>query len=193
MVKTKRVLGLSQIDEESALAVLFGNTKKKKRMVDLLTLARNCDYLVRKYGSRNEAAARLGLSSEMIREILIPLSLPTEIQDLIFRRKIDSIDVVREIAAIKDHSKQLEVANLFMKLSSKDVRDIKRILKESRITAEEAADTVLKFKKNMHVFIIDFDDSTYKTIRTYAKKLGLSPAILVKGLVQFWVKEIEDR
>lgn len=190
MVETKRVLDLSQIDEEGALAVLFGNTKKKKRTVDLLTLARNCDYLVNKYGSRNEVARRLGLSAEMIREILIPLSLPEEIQNLISKRRIDSIDVVREIATIKDYSKQRQVGKLFAKLPTKDIRDVKKLLKESTINVEEATDAVLKFKeKDMHVFMIDFDDLTYKAIKTQAKKLGLSPAILVKGLIQSWIKE----
>jgi Mg-chelatase subunit ChlI len=192
VVEAKRVFRLSQIDEESALAVLFGNTKKKKRTVDLLTLAKSCDYLVRKYGSRNEVAKRLELSTEMIREILAPLSLPQEIQNLISERKIDSIDVVREIAAIKDHSKQLQVGNLFTKVPTKDIREIKRLLKESRISVEEATNTVLKFKeRDMHVFIIDFDDLAYETIKTQAKKLGLSPAILVKGLIQSWIKGID--
>jgi hypothetical protein len=175
------------------LAILFANTKKKKRTVDLLTLARSCDYLVKKYGSRKEVAKKVGLSPEMIREILLPLNLPRKIQDAISKRKIDSIDVVREIAALRDQTKQLEVGSLFTKLPTKDIRDIRRLTEESGVTVQEATDTMLKFKeRDMHVFIIDFEEAAYKAIKMQADRLGFSPAILVKGLIQAWARSLGD-
>jgi hypothetical protein len=193
MVKTKRFSNLTQLDEDTALAILFGNTKRKKREIDLLTLAKNCDYLVRKYGSRSKVAERLSLSTEMIREFLIPLSLPKEVQQLILERKIDSMDVVKEVASLKSREKQVEAGILFTKLPSKDVRDIVRVSKEGRVTVQEATNTLLEFKeKNMHVFIIDLDDATYSDVKTQADKIGISPAILLKGLIQSWARSLKE-
>jgi len=183
---------MKQLDEETALGILFGNTKKKKRTADLLTLAKSCKFLVDKYGSRKIVAQKLGLSAEMIREILLPLQTPKEIQDLISERKIDSIDVVREIASLKLPSKQVEAGYALLKIPTKDVRDIKRLIKESGVTIDEAKEIILDLKpQGLHIFIIDFDDKTYEVIRTQAKKLGFSPAILVKGLIQSWLRFLE--
>ena len=98
---------MNKLDEETALSILFANTKRKKRTTDLLTIAKNCDYLVKLYGSQKAVSEKVGLSSEMIREFLVVLKLPKQIQDLVSERKIDSIDIVREISALKESPKQI--------------------------------------------------------------------------------------
>ena len=72
-----------KLDEESALAILFANTRRKKRKEDLITIARAFEYLVNLYGSKEAVAKRVGLSTEMIREFLTVLKLPREIQKLV--------------------------------------------------------------------------------------------------------------
>jgi hypothetical protein len=192
LVKAERLPPMSELDEEQALAILFGNTKRKKRAVDLVTLARSCEFLVKKYGSKKEAAKRLDLSPEMIRELLIPLSLPERIQRIISKRRIDSIDIVREIATIKDKEKQFRAVSLFEEMQTMDVRDIKRLVNESGVSVEEAKNSVLEFKeKNVHVFLIDISDEMYRSIKAQASKMELSPAILVKIIIHSWVKSHE--
>lgn len=176
-------------DEETALSILFANTKRKKRQVDLVTLARSCKYLVDLYGSRKAVGKRVGLSTEMIRELMLPLKLPKGVQDLVLNRNIDSIDVVREIATLKDPAKQISAANQFIGTVSKDVRDIKRLVKKTGLTAENAKEIILEAKPgNLHIFAMDFDEEIYQAIVHEAEKRKMEPAELVREIVLNWLK-----
>ena len=63
MVDPQRIHKMTQMDETSVLSILFANTKRKKRDVDLLTLSKHCEYLVNLYnGSQTTVAEKLGLS-----------------------------------------------------------------------------------------------------------------------------------
>ena len=182
---------MTQIDENSALSILFANTKRKKRDVDLLTLSKNCEYLVNFYnGSQLTVAEKLGLSKEMIREFLIAKDLPNEIQLLISKRKIDSLDIVKQISEIKDPKNQIKIAYAVLDLPSKDIRDIKRLVKSSNIHAEEAKKTIQNEKpKNFHVYLIDIDDNENDIILLEAQKQKMKPAVLVKKIVIEWLNK----
>lgn len=183
---------MKELDEETALSILFANTKRKKRIDNLLTIAEACEYLVnlKKYGSQQAVAKTVGLSSEMIRQFLTVLKLPKEIQELVSERKIDSVDVVKEIAAIKDPLKQIAVANSFVNSLSKDARDIKRLIKNVNFPIEEAKKTVLDAKpKGLHIFVMDFDDEMYRAILTHAKTLKMKPVELVRKIVMEWLTQ----
>jgi len=183
---------MKKLDEETALSILFANTKRKKRIDDLLTIAEACQYLVnlRKYGSQQAVAKKVGLSAEMIRQFLAVLKLPKEIQKLVSERKIDSVDIVKEIAAIKDPPKQVAVAHAFVNSLSKDVRDIKRLIKEANLSIEDAKRTVLNAKpKGLHIFIMDFDDEIYRAIKRYSRTMKMKPPELVRKIVMDWLKK----
>ena len=183
---------MKEFDEETALAILFANTKTKgrKRNVDLLTLARACEYLAKLYGSQKAVGEKVGLSAEMIRQLSIASKLPTEIQSLVSDRKIDSIDILKEISAIEEPDKKIAVATTLANTSSKDVRDIKRLVKYGNLSVEDAKRIVLDAKpKGYHVFIMDFDDEMYKAIREQARDMKIDPAELVKEVVAEWLKE----
>lgn len=179
-----------ELDENTALAILFANTKRKKRDVDLLTLAKSCEYLVKLYGSQKAVAEKIGLSKEMIRQFLTVLKLPIEVQKLISNKQIDSIDIVKEIAVLKVSQKQIEAAKSFVDTLSKDVRDIKRLVKDANLPIEEAKKTILELKpRGLHVFVIDFDDEMYDAINSHAKTLKVKPPELVRGIVKDWLKQ----
>lgn len=179
-----------RFDEETALSIIFANTKRKKRNVDLVTLAKTCEYLVNIYGSQQALAKKVGLSAEMIRELLIPLKLPKEIQKFVVERKIDSIDVVREISALKEPTKQITAANAFMNSASKDVRDIKRLIKDASMSLKNAKRVIQEAKpKGLHILLMDFEDETYKSITKEAKNKKINPAELVREIVKQWVKK----
>jgi len=181
---------MKELDEETALSILFGNTKRKKRDADLLTIAKSCEYLVSLYGSQRVVAKKIGLSTEMIREFLATLKLPTKIQELVSERKIDSIDIIREISALKEPSEQIAAAEALTDSSSKDVRDIKRLVKEANISVQEAKQVILDAKpKGLHIFIMDFDDETYRAIIEHAQSLKIEPAELIRGIVIEWLKQ----
>lgn len=183
---------MKRLDEEIALSILFANTKRKKRNENLLTVAKACEYLVKLYGSRKAVAEKIGLSSEMIRQFLIVLKLPSEIQKLVSERKIDSIDTVKEISVVKEPSKQIAMAEKFIGSTTHDVRDIKRLIKDADVPVETAKKIVLDAKpKGLHIFIIDFDDDTYKEIMRQTKIMKIKPAELVRKIVADWLKERE--
>ena len=187
-------MNTNRLDEETALSIIFANTKRKKRSVDILTIAKSFEYLVRLYGSQEAVAKKVGLSTEMVREFLLALKLPKEVQRLISTRKIDSIDTVREISIIKDPAKQVEAAKALANSPSKDVRDIKRLVKAANVSVEDAKKIVSNAKpKGLHIFIVDFDDETYQAIIKHAKAMKLKPAELVRDIVSDWLNKAGKR
>ncbi len=181
-------------DEETALSILFTNTKRKKRSVDLITIAESCEYLTKLYGSQKEVAKKVGLSTEMIREFRIPLRLPKEFRDLILNKKIDSIDIVKEIAVLKDTSQQIAMARNIANIPSKDIRDIKRLVISSKLPIKESKRIILESKlKGLHILIIDVDDATYRVLRQYSKNKKVKSAELVKNIVTEWARRVKKR
>lgn len=183
---------MEELDEETALAIVFANTKRKKRDLDLITIAKAFDFLVKLYRSRKAVAEMVGISTEMIREFLIALDLPLEVQKLLSERKIDSVDMISKISALKKPSIQIAVANAIVGLQPEDMRDITRQIKTANISPEEAKKIILNAKpKGMHIFIIDFDDQMYKKIKIEAENLNIRPAELVREIVRDWLEQKE--
>jgi len=181
---------MGKMDEETALAILFANTKRKKRRVDLITIAKSCDYLTKLYNSQKKVAEKVGLSSEMIREFRSALKLSKEVQKLISDRKIDRIDIIKELSTLKDKNKQLALAKNIANMKTKDIRDVKRLIKKANTSIEESKKKVLDSKlKGLHIFLVDFTDETYDTILKEARKLKIKPAELVREIVNNWVKK----
>jgi DNA uptake protein ComE-like DNA-binding protein len=181
---------MTLMNEATALSLLFANTKRKKRSVDLITLAQSCKYLVDLYGSKKAVAEKVGLSTEMIRELMLPLEVPKEVQTLISSRKIDSIDKVREISVLKAPSKQIAAAKEVVNTPTKDVRDMKRLIERTGVSPKKAKEIILEAKpKDLHIFLIDFDEEVYHSILEHAKRKKLDPAQLVKEIVCDWLRK----
>jgi len=181
-------------DENSALAILFANIRRKKRNTDLVTIAEACKYLSELYGSQQAVAHKVGLSTEMIREFLTTLKLPVQVRRLISKRKIDGIDVVREISAIRTPAKQIAAAHKLANELSKDVRDIKSLIKKANLSVEDAKKKVSKAKpEGLHVFIIDFNEEMYRAITEHARSMKRKPAELVRKIVADWLNRKSER
>jgi hypothetical protein len=181
---------VKKFNEKGALAIVFGNTRRKKRYEDLVTIAKAFKYLANLYGSKKKLSNRIGLSVEMIREFLAVLKLPKEVQELVNTRRIDSIDTVKELIALQDQSKQIGVAKAIADLQSKDTRDIKRLIKKLNMTVEEAKEVVTAEKpKGMHVFVIDFDNEVYRELNRRAKALKTAPVELVRKMITKWLQQ----
>ena len=181
-----------KMDEATALSIIFSNTKTKKREKDLVTIAHAFDYLVKsdKYGSQTALAKQIDLSTEMIREFLNTLKLPLPVQRLVAARKIDSVDAVKELAAIRDHDKQMAVAYALINTPTKDARDIKRLVKLEHFSANDAKKVIQNAKpKGLHIFIIDFEEDTFRALQEHAKLKNLRTPDLVKIIVKKWLKK----
>jgi len=185
---------VNELDEETALSIVFANTKRKKRTADLLTVARSFEYLVGLYGSQKAVAERVGLHPEMIRQFRSLLRLPTEVQDLITGRRIDKLDVAYRIAMIGDPAQQITVAQSVVDLSqSKDIRDVIRLVNKAGASAEESKKRIIEAKpKGLHIFVMDFDDKAYWAVKERAKQRGVSPAELVKQIVDQWLTNQDE-
>ncbi len=178
------------LDEDTALAIIFANTKRKKRKENLLTIAKAFEYLVKLYGSKKTVAERVGLSTEMIRQFLAVLKLPQDVQKLFSDRFIDSVDIAKELLVLKEPKKQVVAANAIVDLLSKDVRDIKRLIKRENLSVEDAKETILNSKpKGLNIFVMDFDDKTYQEIKKKSIELKIKPAELVREIVIDWLKQ----
>jgi len=179
-----------KLTEETALAILYENTHKKKRDLDIVSIARATEFLLNLYGSQREVAEKVGLSSEMIRQFLSVLKLPIEIQHMVAEREIDSIDMVKELSSIRDRGKQLIAARMLSKYDSKDIRDIKRLINIENKSVEESIEIILGAKpKNRHIFVLDFDDATLKKIREASKSAKKRPADLARDIIVNHVDE----
>lgn len=182
------------LNEEAALAIVFANTRRKKRPYNLIAVAKAFEYLVNLYGSRNAVAKTVGLSPEMVREFLTLLKLPKEVRNLFESRKIDSLDLGRELAVLSDKQKQLVAAKVIANLPTKDVRDIKKLIRRAGLPIMESKKMVLESKpKGLNIFIVDFDDETYKALIKQAKDAKTKPAELVREIVSGWLRRKEKR
>jgi hypothetical protein len=175
---------MSALDEQTALGVVFANTKRKKRTDDLVTVAEAFEHLVKLYGSQKAAAKKVGLSHEMVREFLKILGLSPEVKQLVRTRKIDRLDVAYKISTLPNREEQISAAKQSADLSTDDVRDFKRLMSSAGMSAEESKKKVLESRlRGLNVFVMDFDDEEYKQIISQARHEGMAPAELVKKVV----------
>jgi len=185
---------MEKLDEISALQIVFANIRRKKRKENLVNIARAFEYLVKNYGSLKAVAEKVGLSTEMIRQFLSVLKLPVEVQDLFLKREIDSVDAAKELAVLQSKHKQIRMAKKIAGVTSDDARDIKRIVKSGSIPIDEAIRSILQAKEEgFNVFMLDFDNETYRSIMKAAKALRKDAAELVREIVIEWLGKNRGR
>lgn len=186
---------MKAFDEQSALSILFSNTRRKKRATDLLTIAQSCEYLTQLYGSQKAVAEKVGLSTEMIREFRKLLSLSQPVRHLISTRQIDRLDVAYRISMLDDPARQIAAAKAVANLQlSKDVRDVIRLAESADLPLEESKRMILESKpKGLHIFIVDFDDRTYEALTKEARAYDVDAADLVKAIVADWLDRRQSR
>lgn len=177
-----------QSDEESALSIVFSNTKRQKRATDLVTVARAFQYLSQLYGSQKEVSKKVGLSPEMVREFLSILRLPKEVQDLIQKRKIDSIDIAKQLSSIRDPDSQIALAQQISMLSTDDVRDVRRMVTGKNMSVDDAIKCVISAKPvNVNLFVLDLEAEDYQILISKATEKKITPADLAKEVLAEWL------
>jgi len=186
----KERISVIGINETEALATVFANTKKKKRNIDLLTLAENLEFLKSIYKDTGKVANKVDLTKEMVRELLLPLYLPDEIKTLVKSRKIDRVGDIVEISKIKDSESKLKFALSLAGFTSDDVRDLKRMLKYTKIDLNKAVKTLTDLKdQNLHIIVIDVKDSIYKNLKKKAADAKKKVPEFVREIIEKFVQE----
>jgi len=189
----KRLHQMRKWGEAKALATTLANTRTTKRPDDLLTVASAMKYLVQLYGSQKKVAAKAGVPPEMIRQFLTVLRLSGKVQRLFAARQLDSVDVAKELVTLKDQKQQELTAVAIANMSSKDARDIKRLIKNAKCDVEDAKTTVLEAKPNgLNIFLLDFTDDVLHGLKREARRRKMKAAELVREIVTNWLNEKES-
>jgi len=177
------------LDEETALSIIFTNTKRKSRTLDLVSIAESFAFLQKLYGSQKEVAKRVGLSSEMVREFLSINKLPEEVRKLIANRTIDSIDVVKQLASIREPEQQISLAKQLGSLNSEEIRDVRRMVKVGGSSTEDAIKEIMSTREEpLNVFVLDLNEDIYQLLATAARKRKMQPADLAKEILVDWLR-----
>lgn len=180
----------AKMDEESALAIVYSNTKRHKRSLDLLTIAESFAYLRNLYGSQEMVAKKTDLSREMVREFLQIPTLPDYVKQLIKDRKIDSVDIAYRLSKIRDINTLENSVSQLLNLPAHDVRDIIQATRENiGLPVESAREIILKTKStNLHLFILDFNENDYNRLTKASRNNRCSVAELIKKITEDWLK-----
>jgi len=174
--------------ENELLAFLFSNTKRKNRVLDLVTLGTYFTELIDLYGSRKKVAEMIGISEEMVRQFLIPLKMPPEIQNFIKNRSIDDIDTILTLNRVKDKNLMIEIANNIINLNTKTSRDIINLIKEKNIPVKIAKDIVLSYQnEKINVVLIDLDEDSFSLLKYLSIEFNIPPALLSKIILVNWL------
>lgn len=185
--------------EEVLLANLFLNLKgSKEKRDDWISIAEKCKKIVKESKNRNEAAQKLGVSSELVRSIINLLKLPDEVKQLVKERKI-LFDAAQRINTIKlkdkrkEEIKRIEVAKTIAGLTSHEQREIIQYAKKfpnSGLTNYKKRVVATREVRNVHVIVVTLEDSTYNFLQKYAKKEKITIEKLVQKLIDEKIKRV---
>jgi len=175
---------MSATDEDGARAIVFANTRRKRRTQDLITVAEAFDLLAGLYGSSQAVAGKVGLSAEIVREFRCLLRLSEPVRELVRQRRIDRLDAAYRLAMIEDPVAQLEAARQAAGLTTDEIRDVRQLLHREGLSVADATVRVRESRLGtLHVFLIEVRDADYERIARLARGQGLEAAELVRDVV----------
>lgn len=167
--------------------LIFKFEGKRRKLGSLITIAKQCAELAKKYGSQKEVAQKLGVTYEHVRELLKLLELDSRVQKLVEERKIP-YDAAWRLAEIKNKERQKEVANAIINLDTHSGREVVRYSRYNPgKSAQEYVDRLLKSKttkKEVKLLIIPMDKNKYQSLKIVADREKLSVADLVLKIIE---------
>ncbi len=154
--------GASPLSEDEALAIIAAGLRRRRRQLDLVTIAQSIRYLTKLYDSKRSVAERAQVSVNMLDKFLAIWKLTPEVRELSRNRDIDRVMDVFWLSKVRDEEKQRELAEVIAGdgLKTQEVRDIVRILRDS--PGAEVSEIVDRVK-----------DSRPETQRVYAVVMPL--------------------
>ncbi len=111
--------------QEELVARLILNTKRNRRLNNLLEIARDIEALSEEVGGLDQVSKLIGISGHMLNQFLSVNKLSKEVREKIITRELDSVSVANYISKYTDHD-QLYLADNFINgsLNSQDIRAI---------------------------------------------------------------------
>lgn len=195
---TVRSLAMDELNEVAALAVCYDNLKGP-RDKDLLGTARALRYLksLPKYRSNAALAMATGVSGEMVREFLVLLKLPDQIQTHLEHGRL-TLDQGRRLWQLgRERADVLqETAEAMIGMKTIDSRSlVDYILRHPEATVSEAKKRVLESKtvvvQEYHVVAI-VSEVEYQSLQREADGRGQRVDQLVTEVVRQWIKVSQD-
>lgn len=179
-----------ELDEETALAILFANLKGRKKK-DYLSTAKACRFLKKLYGSCAKVAEKVGVSSEIIREFDSLNDLPDEVQQMISTGNIKLDTGYRISTKIKGKNRQIDIARVVAGVDAFDARAIiEYAQKNPEMPVEEVKSRVLGSKtkrEKIHLFILPLEEATFQMLKLHSIKLKVRPEKLIEEIIKDWL------
>jgi len=168
----------SEEEVDAALAAIIANTRRLRRSLNLLEIAKNITVALGRVGSLQKLSYRVGLSEQMLREFLAVEDLVPKVRGLVARREIDGIDIASRIARLpaKDQVPTAEAA-VARRLDGADVRAVVALRKVlPRTSIAKVIDRVRKsrdIREYLAEFIVPPDAPSTAGIETcFAELVG---------------------
>ena len=182
----------TELDEETALAILLMNLKGRKKK-DYIATASACRFLRKLYGSYANVAEKVGVSSEIIREFDSLQDLPDEVKEMV-SKGIIRLDTGYRISTKLDEAKRkIDIAKAVASLGAFDARAIiEYAQKNPEMPTAEVKSRVLGSKtvtEKVHVFILPLPEEIFQPLKAESAKLKVRPEELVKNIIQEWLKQ----
>jgi hypothetical protein len=142
---------MSSPGTDEALSALIASTKRVRRKLDLLRVAKFLDAAIKGLGSLQAVSETIGVSPEMLRQFACVKKLAPQVKRLIARRAITSVDVAYRLSKLSPADQRYVAARVSKgALASEDVRAIVALRKAdprsriSRITERVLASRAIK-------------------------------------------------
>lgn len=181
-----------RLTNEEDWAILFANLKgnKKEKIDNWITISEACQRLVKKHDKKT-VATKVGISEEMIREILTVFKLTSDNKKLIKERKLDSIDKIKMLAQLKDEELQNKAGELLLDVTAHEARDILDCVKKyPNLSIEEYKNKVLESRlkiEELILTVVPFDKELFEELKKNSIKQKLS---LEENIIRIIRKEI---
>ncbi len=152
-----KVLPKGDTDVERALALLISSTKRKRRTASLVEIAAAVDVAKGRFGSTTKVAEAIGLSGKMLAQFCRVNGLEPEVQELVSKKAIDSVDAVAHLAQLA-RREQLRAATELAKreIDTIDLRALVELRKRDPKALFENIIERVKCSKTQREYVAEF-------------------------------------
>lgn len=170
---------------EKVLALIISCTRRVKRPLNLVILAKNISDAKRHLGSLEAVGQAVDLSVQQLKDFLTVERLCAEVKALVKIRAIDSVDVMKNISRLPKGSQQILAKELTKgAISSKDIRILTSFTKQF---PDKSIGTILRnyYKsRDIEIYLVKFpapkDNRIKKVQRKFETIVGNSNIVSLK-------------
>jgi len=163
---------------EKSLSLIIACTRRVKRSKDLVALAKNISFATKKIGGIEKLAQAVNLSVQQLKDFLSVENLCAEVKELVGKRTIDSVDVVKTISKLPPKKQKILADHLVSgRIASKDVRIITTFAKRFADRAIEKVIRDYEKSKDVRLYVAQF-----RVPANFNNRIGLEVVPLVVGI-----------